>query len=312
MSKISKFFWYMIAICALVLFLLILVSSCIQIGERLRQIHFGVEIAFYVVVFILFFFGIINPIRIIVTSPSLAIVTSVDAPSKKNYEIYQRVAKNIVKNNPLPNDQIAMLENYKTYEELQFNLEFVFDKSIRTKLNNEIIKNAKTVMISTAICQNARVDMISVFAINLKMIKDLVRRCGFRPSMKNLSKLTVNVFGTALIAEGLENMSIDEILPSNVMSQISDIPLIKPLISSVTQGIANSLLTIRIGIITRKYLFRDGNCITKEEIRRQSLKESIKLIPLVIAGTITFFPKRIVRFFTKKKEDGTSTDVESA
>lgn len=303
MKNFSKIFWYIIGISALILFLLILASSVIDVGEKLRSVNFILEIVFYVVVGILLFFGIINPIRIIVSSPSLALVTTLDTPSHKVYEVYKKVAKNIAKNNKLPDDQVNMLTTYKSYEELEFNLQLVFEKSVRTDLNRIIVNNAKTVMISTAICQSARFDMISVFTINLKMIKELVVKCGFRPTMKNLGKLSVNVFGTALIAEGLENMNLDDILPQSTMNVIGEIPLIKPIVSSITQGVANSLLTIRIGIITRKYLFKDGACITKEDIRRQALRESLKLIPEVIAGTITFFPKRVVKFFTKKPKE---------
>ena len=144
--------------------------------------------------------------------------------------------------------------------------------------------------------------MISVFTINLQMIKNLVLKCGFRPTYKNLSKLTVNVFGTALIAEGLENMRLEDILPNSSLNVLGEIPLIKPLISSVIQGITNALLTIRIGCVTRRYLFSDGEVITKEDIRKQALKEAAKLLPLVIADTITFFPKKVVRFFTNRKK----------
>lgn len=158
-------------------------------------------------------------------------------------------------------------------------------------------------MISTAICQSSRFDMISVFTINIQMIKDLVVKCGFRPSMRNLSKLTVNVFATSLIAEGLENMRLEDILPQSSMNMLGEIPLIKPLITSVLQGVANSLMTIRIGCVTRRYLFSDGSIVTKEDIRRQALKESLKILPIVISDTITFFPKRVVRFFTNKKND---------
>lgn len=87
------------------------------------------------------------------------------------------------------------------------------------------------------------------------------------------------------------------------MNAISEIPLIKPLLNSVMQGVANSLLTIRIGCVTRRYLFSDGAVITKGDIRREALKESAKLLPLVIAETVTFFPKRIVKFFSGKKKE---------
>ncbi len=304
MQKKSKYIWYLVAICCLILFALMLISSIIDIGEKLRNIHLAVEIVFYVLVVVLVFFGIINPIRIIVSSPDLAIVTSLDHDDPRIFKVYKRVAKNIIENNQLPEDSAKLLIDYETKEELLINLQYVFQTDVKKDLNRIIINNAKVVLISTAICQSARFDMITVFGVNLQMIKQLVLKCGFRPNMKNLSKLTINVFGTALIAEGLENMRLEDILPNSSMNVIGEIPLIKPLLSSVIQGIANALLTIRIGCVTRRYLFADGSVVTKEEIRRQALKEAAKILPLVVADTITFFPKKIVRFFTNKKKTG--------
>lgn len=299
----SRFIWYVIASGCLLLFLLIIISSVLNVGTRLREISSILEYIFYALVVIIFFFAIVNPIIIILKSPSLAIATTLDPTDGRVVAIYKKVAKNIVKNNDLPEEQKLLLTKYNNKNELLLNLQFVFEQRVKGELNKIILHDAKIVMISTALSQSARMDMISAFTVNLKMIKELVVKCGFRPSMKNLSKLTVNVFGTALIAEGLENLSLDDILPQNATNMLANVPFVKPLMESVIQGIANSLMTIRIGIITRKYLFTDGAVVTKEEIRRQALKESMKMIPLVIAETITFFPKRVVRFFSKEKKD---------
>lgn len=47
----TKIFWISIAIGCLIVFTLMLLSSVINIGERLRKLHVSVEIAFYVLVF---------------------------------------------------------------------------------------------------------------------------------------------------------------------------------------------------------------------------------------------------------------------
>ncbi len=310
MNKKTKYIWYTLAICCLLLFALILLSSIIALGERLGRIHLAVEIIFYILIAVLVFFGIINPIRIIVGSPDLAIVTSLEQNDPKVYKVYKKVASNIANNNNLPDDSLKLLTEYQTKEELLINLQYVFATDIKKDLNKIIINQAKVVLISTAICQSARFDMITVFTINLQMIKQLVLKCGFRPSMRNLSKLTVNVFGTALIAEGLENMRLEDVLPASSLNVLGEIPLIKPLLSSVLQGIANALLTIRIGCVTRRYLFSDGAVVTKEDIRRQALKEAAKILPLVVADTITFFPKKIIRFFSSKKKNDNEVILE--
>lgn len=308
----TKIFWISIAIGCLIVFTLMLLSSVINIGERLRKLHVSVEIAFYVLVFLIVFLVIINPIRIILTSPSFEICTTLDPDSHKVRSIYRAVARNMAKNQNVDEEHRLLLTKYKNYDELQMNMTVVFHDCIKKNLNNIIIKKAKTVLISTAICQNARMDMITVFSVNLNMIKDLVTECGFRPNMTNLSKLTINVFSTALIAEGLESISIDDILPNSVNNALGQIPFIKPVMASVTQGIANALLTIRIGCVTRKYLFRDGNIITKEDIRKSAFKDSLILLPMVLYGTLTFIPKKIVHMFgSKNKENKKSAPDET-
>lgn len=308
----TKIFWISIAIGCLIVFTLMLLSSVINIGERLRKIHVSVEIAFYVLVFLIVFLVIINPIRIILTSPSFEICTTLDPDNHKVRSVYRAVARNMAKNQNVDEEHRLLLTKYKNYDELQMNMTVVFHDCIKKNLNNIIIKKAKTVLISTAICQNARMDMITVFSVNLNMIKDLVTECGFRPNMTNLSKLTINVFSTALIAEGLESISIDDILPNSVNNALGQIPFIKPVMASVTQGIANALLTIRIGCVTRKYLFRDGNIITKEDIRKSAFKDSLILLPMVLYGTLTFIPKKIVHMFgSKNKENKKSAPDET-
>lgn len=308
----TKIFWISIAIGCLIVFTLMLLSSVINIGERLRKIHVSVEIAFYVLVFLIVFLVIINPIRIILTSPSFEICTTLDPDSHKVRSVYRAVARNMAKNQNVDEEHRLLLTKYKNYDELQMNMTVVFHDCIKKNLNNIIIKKAKTVLISTAICQNARMDMITVFSVNLNIIKDLVTECGFRPNMTNLSKLTINVFSTALIAEGLESISIDDILPNSVNNALGQIPFIKPVMASVTQGIANALLTIRIGCVTRKYLFRDGNIITKEDIRKSAFKDSLILLPMVLYGTLTFIPKKIVHMFgSKNKENKKSAPDET-
>ena len=100
---------------------------------------------------------------------------------------------------------------------------------------------------------------------------------------------------TALIAEGLEHLDFNEIFPNSTKLFIGHPFCIKPIASSIMQGISNALLTIRVGIVTRKYLFSDGKEITKQEVRKYALKESLKILPVVIKQSLSVFPDRIKR-----------------
>ncbi|PKK96526.1 MAG: hypothetical protein CVV58_05890, partial [Tenericutes bacterium HGW-Tenericutes-3] len=57
----TKLFWYLIAIGFIVLFILILLSSVLDVGERLRTIHPYVEYGFYGLAAILVYLLIIRP-----------------------------------------------------------------------------------------------------------------------------------------------------------------------------------------------------------------------------------------------------------
>ena len=304
MKNKRNIFWYLVASGFLILFSLVLISSIIDIGEKL-SFNIYAEIAFYVLCAILIFALIINPIRIIVFSPSLSIVTTLDKDSLKAHRVYKEVSKNIIKNNciKLTDEERHALLHYESYGDLREGLSLVYNGTIKKEIRKIIIKNAKTVLLSTAISQNSKLDMVSVVSCNIKLIKEIVVMCGFRPSMKNLSKLVINVASTALIADGMENLNLEDVLPTKAIESISNVPLLKPILSSVSQGIMNALLTIRIGLITRGYLFRDSNSMTKSAIRLEAFKDSLTILPQVIGEVITFLPSKVVRIFSKKQMD---------
>ncbi len=300
----TKIFWYAIAIGFILLFVLILLSSVLDVGERLRQVHPYVEYGFYGLAFLLVYFLIIRPVHIILFSPTFSVETTLDQTSSINHGIHRKVAKRLLQDETLHPDEIVRINDAlkSNPEDLKLALNHVFNHHVKKKMNQVIRKNAKTVMLSTAISQNGRLDFFTVIVVNLKMIKELVVMCGFRPSYKNLAKLTVNVFTTALIAEGLENMDITELMPTSTMNTLSEIPFIKPVLSSVTQGISNALLTLRIGIVARKFLFSDAKEITKEEIRRTALLEAAGMIPSVVGDALLILHRKIANLFKKPEK----------
>ncbi len=303
----TKIFWYLAAIGFIILFLLMLLSSVLDVGERLRNISEYLEYGFYALTVLLVYALILRPMHIILFSPTFSIQTTLDKnkTSYKNYRLYKRVVRRLLNEEYLPEEEKKnLLATINDRALLQDNLNHAFNKYVKKEINKRIRRHAKTVMISTAISQNGRLDFFTVIVVNLRMIKELVQMCGFRPSYKNLSKLTVNVFTTALIAEGLENLDINDVIPQSTMNTLSEIPLIRPLMSSVTQGMSNALLTLRIGIVTRKYLFTDAQEITKEKIRRDALLEAAKMLPSVVGDAMMILPRKFLGMFKRApKED---------
>lgn len=300
--KKKNTFWIMIGIGFTIIILLMVLSSVLSVGERLRSISEYLEYGFYILAFLLVYVLIINPLRIIIFAPTFSVATILDKNTKQKKKTYKKVTKNILKNGSLvETDKELLAGGLKNDAEIQEVLNQYFNKSLKADINKIIVRNAKSVMVSTAISQNGRLDFISVVVVNLKMIKEIVLKCGFRPSYPKLGKLAVNVFSTAMIAEGLEGLDFSDLFPASTTNFLSEIPIIKPIASSILQGISNALLTIRIGIVTRKYLFSDYKNISQSEIRTSSIKESIKVLPAVIKDVMNFFPSRIANLFKKKK-----------
>ena len=303
MKKLKKL-WIVVGIGIMIFFMIILISDIIDAGEKIRKISPYLEYGFYVLTVLLFYFLIFNPLRIILFSPSFSIVTVVDEENEKNLKVYKRIVKTLKDAKSINEDDVKRLESCETSGELREELSLVFNSSIKKEINRIIRKNAKTVLVSTAICQSGKLDMYTVISINIKMIKEIVVKCGFRPSYPKLGKLAVRVFSTALIAESLEGLDFSDIFPQSTVNYLADVPLVKPIATSLIGGISNALLTLRVGVVTRNYLFSEGK-LNKDEIRTKAIKESLKIIPGVIKDAFAYFPNKIIKAFTKNKTEET-------
>ena len=298
--KKRQYFWFTLAIGFILLFLLMLLSSVLDVGDRLRIIHPYVSYGFYGLVFILVFILLIRPLYVILIKQTFNIQTSLDEGS--NLRLLKQSARRILNYEFVSDeDKSKIKETLQDGKALIPVLSNVYQGPIKKEMAKRMRHHAKTVMVSTAISQNGRLDFITIMHVNLRMIKELVELSGFRPSYQQLAKLSVNVITTALVAEGLENLDISEVLPQSTMNSLSEIPLIKPFISSVTQGISNALLTLRIGIVTREYLFTTSKELTQNAIRKTALLEAAALTPQVVAEGLAIFPSKIFNMFKPKK-----------
>ncbi len=301
MKNRAKTLWILAALGALILLALIILSSIINLGDRLMKIHPYVAYGFYGLSVILVYFLLIRPIRIILLSPAFNIETVIDKPSKHRYLTYKKVSNTLIKNEDISKrEQEELKVAMKDSLELQAKLNEIFNSTMKKKVNKLIFQHAKTVFISTAVSQNGRLDLIASLVVNVRLVKEIVRVCGFRPNFKNLSKLTLRVFSTALIAEGLENIDFTEMLPTNIQSAIKSIPFAKIVTESLLQGISNAVVTLRIGIITRKYLFADSKELSKKSIRRGAFIETVKMLPGIIKDSFSSFPEKFKNVFKNK------------
>jgi hypothetical protein len=302
MKRFGKTFWIIAGLGAFFFILILLLSSVLDLGERIRSVGVPFEIAFYVLSGLLFYILILRPILAVVFSPTFSIDSLFDesANAKKNYLMYKRVAKNIADQGYLSENQKEAVENSLSDPLLlKQTLSNIFDETIKKEVNKVIVSHAEMVFLSTAISQNGRLDLAAVLVINLRLIKELVLRCGFRPSYAALGRLSVNVMSTAIIAETLEGIDFNELFPSQGVNLLSEVPLLKIVTGSLAQGVGNALLSLRVGIICRNYLFMNLKGQTKKDVRRMAFGEAVLLLPAVIAESLRKLPSRIKSMFEK-------------
>lgn len=295
----KKRFWILITIGILLIITIVLVSNIMQVGESLNRIHPYVEYGFYGLSVVLVYFLFINPIRVIVFSPIFSVDAMLSDENHK-HKLYRDAAKILIKNEILTDEDKEMLKNnLHDHEELKKSLTTVFNTTIKKEIDKKIVYNSKSVLVTTALSQNGNLDMLSTLAINLKMIKEIVEISGFRPSYPYLAKLSINVLITSLVAEGIEDIDISEYLPNKFGDALSDIPFLKTISGSIVGGVANGLLTCRVGIITQKYLYNDNELLDKKQIRRMAYKEALKLMPQIVGEGLAVFPKGVASVFSK-------------
>lgn len=180
-------------------------------------------------------------------------------------------------------------------------------------INARIREWAKSTFMITALSQNSRFDTISVMFLNLRMIDDIIRASGYRPSKPQLVKIYVSILATALFTyalsealEGTESIApfdfgddvhSDAVVEStgdidldnsDFSSQISDsdglsvysvlnrlkIPGI--IVSSAIDGTVNALMTLRIGYITRTYLQKGSKSLRGYQNKRIAKRQAMK------------------------------------
>jgi uncharacterized membrane protein len=151
-------------------------------------------------------------------------------------------------------------------------------------------QSAKHVFIATAISQNGRLDGLIVLAVQTRLVWQIAHTYYQRPSLREMMKLYINVLMTAFVAIELQDMDISdqmEPLMSSVLgSAVGVIPgaraVSSVLIDSSLTGAANAFLTLRVGMITKKYC---GSTLQEKRgvMRRSASAEAAKVLGSVVS-----------------------------
>jgi hypothetical protein len=151
---------------------------------------------------------------------------------------------------------------------------------------DEIIRGAGSqVFITTAISQNGSLDGLMVFLAQTRMLWQIARVYYQRPTLRELAFLYGNVASTALVATQLDDLDLAEQvqpLVSGVLgSAIGSMPGLQTagslLVNSIVTGTANAFLTLRVGIIAKRYC---GALVLPERrtVRRLAVAQAAQML----------------------------------
>lgn len=272
-----------------VLLSIVLVSCIIDIFDFFYKLHPYAGYGSLALVILLLLIFVLRPIIVALSTPCFTLdvvdVESKKKVSRKNYRNLKKVAKNLINGDVISDESKALIKSKENNrKELNNALRNVYDNEISKQINKIINESSAKVLLSTAISQNNRFDAATVALVNIRMIMRIVVTCGYHPSYPQLYKLIAKVFRNALIAYTIQSINVDELIFNGinklVKGALTSIPFVSEVSKSVTQGAANALLTLRVGIMTRKYLYEEFDIQAMmenpDEANGQILEEAVQ------------------------------------
>ncbi len=295
--------------------IMLIIGNVIVIGEKLTKVT-GVWYAEYVLYGLLtmmFFYLLVWPMLRLHLAPEFPVLNiETNSYCERNRSELEKLYKSLMSNcYYLPEkdrkrhqkemgerlNHVQSLRTSEIYDLIQNELNERFNR-----IDKKIREYGKTVFLVTSLSQNGRLDAIMVIVLNLRMIADIIRSSGYRPTTCQLFRQYVRILCTAffsyIFSEGLSNtkdidiplgeskmedMGIDcvELADADISSIISKIKIPGIATASLLDGLMNTLLTFRVGYVTKAYLKKGAKGIggrNSKKVRREAITESIKTL----------------------------------
>lgn len=265
------------AVSLFLLLFLFLLSGLISLGQQLNSVSPILAWLYGLIVLACLGAGIIWPIVSVWRRPIFSMYMLRYRDGRARFYWCRKLAYNLKKNTELANEEVAQLEDFlKQGNQADDLLIEFFTEKFSPVIDSKIKSSAKTAFVTTAISQTAFYDMFSMLSVNLHLIRTIVESCGYRPSGAALLGLYVRILKATFLAGGLEEMDLEELLPLVTGNAAMKLPGL--VFASAAQGTVNAFMTIRVGILTKKYLFSADGPIEMPQARKDSYKEAIDFL----------------------------------
>lgn len=222
--------------------------------------------------------------------------------SKAYITFLLNIRKRLIRNKNLPAE---FIDQRLRPPELETNIQ-ALEQSIREaeaeldKLAEKELKiTAQTVFVSTAVSQSGSLDVFVVLTAQARMVWRIARLYNQRPALREMTRLYANVAVTSFAAKAIEDIDVAEVLEPVIngfsgVALVNIVPVISLLTNSIFTGTANALLTLRTGIIARRYCGLFAYYESRKQygdekkllgqIRRSAIREAGMMLGGVIMG----------------------------
>jgi hypothetical protein len=179
---------------------------------------------------------------------------------------------------------------------------------VLARRTDEIVRQtASSVFLSTAVSQSGRLDGLIVLTAQARMVWQIAHVYYQRPTLKDMTHLYANVAGTAFLAGELQDLDlggqVEPILSSALSALGASLPGLHVagavLTNCVLDGSANAFLTLRVGMIAKRYC---GALIVqpKAELRRAATAEAASYLGAIVAEGSAKITKAVWRASVEK------------
>jgi len=182
-------------------------------------------------------------------------------------------------------------------------------------------ETSSTVFITTSISQNGVLDSLFVLINLSKLVWKISHIYNQRPNIKEIFYLYINVAGTVLMAREIEDLAImdeqlEPVINSLIGGSLSNLvpgatAVTNLIINSIIQGSANAFLTLRVGIIAKKYS-ASLTKVDKRLIRRSASIEAAGVLGQVVQKNSLSIVKAFVSASKKATIDKTFDKFKSS
>lgn len=232
---------------------------------------------------------LVSPLVLWVRMPS-----SLTKPSSESdVPRYQKLLAKRLKTNK------HLLEYYRTSDSHELEIAV---KQLDEKADKIIKDTATTVFLTTSISQNGKLDALTVFSTQMRMIWKVAHIYYQRPGLRELAAIYSSVGLNSFVASEIEDLDISQQIEPVAAALFKNasgkaVPWIGPsatlIMDSLMEGSTNAFLTLRVGILTRKYCGHLGVWDPKAA-KRSTYREAAGLLKSIAMASSTSIIKSIL------------------